>query len=233
MSLPGKAFLAMWHDIAPEAWTEYMEWHTREHMPERLSIPGFLVGKRLVNHNVERYRYGTIYTGRDVEVFRSTAYLERLNNPTEWSSKVQPYFRNFLRVACERIASAGHGDGGALATIRFDLRDGAHEKLVAGAEALCQSLLEVVGAAVVSIGVARDEVSEIKTRETEMRPGMSEEGFDVVVLVEGSGLPELEASLPEMMRVVAESDLGLDRPRAIVYNLAYQLGADDMSEAGQ
>ena len=49
MSLPGNAFLAMWHDIEPDAWTEYMEWHTREHMPERLSIPGFLVGKRLIS----------------------------------------------------------------------------------------------------------------------------------------------------------------------------------------
>tara|TARA_Y100000815_G_scaffold86803_2_gene75522 strand:+ start:51043 stop:51744 length:702 start_codon:yes stop_codon:yes gene_type:complete len=233
MSLPGNAFLAMWHDIEPDAWTEYMEWHTREHMPERLSIPGFLVGKRLINHTVERYRYGTIYTGRDVEVFRSPAYLERLNNPTEWSGRVQPFFRNFLRVACDRIASAGHGDGGAMATIRLDLVDGADEKFATGANVLCASLLNVTGAAAVSLGKARNEVSDIKTRETEMRPGMSEEGFDVVVLVEGSGAPELEASLSEMLRVIAKSDLGLDRPRSIVYNLAYQLTANDMAEAAK
>ncbi|MAS03426.1 MAG: hypothetical protein CL534_01790 [Ahrensia sp.] len=233
MSLPGNAFLAMWHDIEPDAWTEYMEWHTREHMPERLSIPGFLVGKRLINHTVDRYRYGTIYTGRDVEVFRSPAYLERLNNPTEWSGRVQPYFRNFLRVACDRIASAGHGDGGAMATIRLDLPEGADEKLAAGANALCAALLDVTGAAAVSLGKARNEVSDIKTRETEMRPGMSEEGFDVVVLVEGSGAPELEASMPELLRVIAESGLGLDRPRSIVYNLAYQLTANDMAEASK
>ncbi|MAZ15060.1 MAG: hypothetical protein CL535_01795 [Ahrensia sp.] len=223
----------MWHDIEPDAWTEYMEWHTREHMPERLSIPGFLVGKRLINHTVERYRYGTIYTGRDVEVFRSPAYLERLNNPTEWSGRVQPFFRNFLRVACDRIASAGHGDGGAMATIRLDLVDGADEKFATGANVLCASLLNVTGAAAVSLGKARNEVSDIKTRETEMRPGMSEEGFDVVVLVEGSGAPELEASLSEMLRVIAKSDLGLDRPRSIVYNLAYQLTANDMAEAAK
>ena len=233
MSLPGNAFLAMWHDIEPDAWTEYMEWHTREHMPERLSIPGFLVGKRLINHTVERYRYGTIYTGRDVEVFRSPAYLERLNNPTEWSGRVQPFFRNFLRVACDRIASAGHGDGGAMATIRLDLVDGADEKFATGANVLCASLLNVTGAAAVSLGKARNEVSDIKTRETEMRPGMSEEGFDVVVLVEGSGAPELEASLSEMLRVIAKSDLGLDRPRSIVYNLAYQLTANDMAKAAK
>ena len=60
-----------------------------------------------------------------MEVFRSPAYLERLNNPTEWSNKVQPTFRNFLRVACDRIASAGVGDGGAMATIRLDYESGA------------------------------------------------------------------------------------------------------------
>lgn len=232
MSLPGNAFLAMWHDIEPEAWTKYMEWHTREHMPERLSIPGFLRGKRLVNHSVGRYRYGTIYTGRDLEVFRSEAYLERLNNPTEWSGKVQPYFRNFLRVACERIASAGNGDGGAMATIRLDLKGG-EDALVAGAGALSEAVLDVTGAAAVHIGLARNEVSDIKTRETEMRPGMAEEGFDVVALVEGSGLPELVASVPDFNRVIAESGLGLERPRTIVYNLAYQLSAEDMVGAAK
>ena len=52
MALTGSAFLAIWHDIDPPSWTEYMEWHTREHMPERLSIPGFTVGKRLINISV-------------------------------------------------------------------------------------------------------------------------------------------------------------------------------------
>ncbi|MEC7763635.1 MAG: hypothetical protein VX874_17155 [Pseudomonadota bacterium] len=230
MSLPGNAFLALWHDITPDTWTKYMEWHTREHMPERLSIPGFLLGKRLINHGVARYRYGTIYTGRDLEVFRSDAYLERLNNPTEWSGEVQPEFRNFLRVACERIASAGNGDGGAVGTIRLDLkRDEA--ALVDGADALCAALLDVTGAGAVHVGLARNEVSDIKTRETEMRPGMAEEGFDVVVLVEGSGLPEIVGSLPAFHQVIADSGLGLERPRSIVYNLAYQLSSADMAGA--
>ena len=82
----------MWWDVAPEARAEWEDWHTSEHMPERLSIPGFTVGKRLINHDLGRYRYGTIYGGDDLEVFRSPAYLERLNNPSEWSLRVQPAF---------------------------------------------------------------------------------------------------------------------------------------------
>jgi hypothetical protein len=40
MTLQGTAFLAIWHDIAAEGEPEYNLWHTREHMPERVGIPG-------------------------------------------------------------------------------------------------------------------------------------------------------------------------------------------------
>tara|TARA_E500000318_G_scaffold17705_4_gene17979 strand:+ start:4123 stop:4833 length:711 start_codon:yes stop_codon:yes gene_type:complete len=233
MALTGSAFLALWHDIDPPSQTEYMEWHTREHMPERLSIPGFTIGKRLINHSVPRYRYGTVYAGETVEVFRSPAYLERLNNPTAWSNKVQPTFRNFLRVACDRIASAGVGEGGAMATIRLDFANGSGADGVrAGAQSLADALLKVTSACGVHIGLARTEVSGVKTKETELRPGMAEKEFDVVVLIEGSGLPELETSLPEFQAVIAESGIGVANPQTIVYNLAYQLTTADMANAG-
>ena len=37
--LAGEAFVAIWHDIAPEGVDEFLDWHHREHMPERLGIP--------------------------------------------------------------------------------------------------------------------------------------------------------------------------------------------------
>jgi hypothetical protein len=228
MALPGNAFLAIWHDIDADAQNEYMEWHTREHMPERLALPGFLVGKRLINHAVARYRYGTIYAGSEAEVFRSTAYLERLNNPTAWSDRVQPAFRNFLRVACDRVASAGQGEGGALATIRLDLPDQTGQPgLMEGAQPLVEQLLAVRAACCVHLGVARDEISSIKTRETELRPVMHERAFDALILVEGSGLPELLASIGKFEKIIDDAGLGLSNPQTIVYNLAYQLSGSD------
>lgn len=233
MALTGSAFLAIFHDIDPPSWTDYMEWHTREHMPERLSIPGFTVGKRLINHALPRYRYGTVYGGETAEVFRSAAYLERLNNPTDWSNKVQPTFRNFLRVACERVASAGVGEGGAMATVRLDFLDGAGEAdLLGKAEALSRSLLAETGACGVHVGLARREISGVRTRETELRPGMAETEFDAIVLVEGSGLPELEASAGAIEAAIADSGCGIGHPATIVYNLAYHLTAADMAAGG-
>lgn len=229
MALTGNALLALWHDIDPPSQTEYMEWHTREHMPERLSIPGFTVGKRLINHDLGRYRYGTIYGGDDLEVFRSPAYLERLNNPTEWSLRVQPAFRNFLRVACLRLASRGTGDGGAVATVRLGFSDGAGSaELRAGAAALAAAVLAVPGVCCAHVALARSEVSEVRTRETEIRPEMRERSFDALVIAEGSGRPELEAVAGDIERAIADSGCGLTAPATLVHNLAYQLGSHEV-----
>lgn len=230
MALTGNALLAIWHDIEQASSEEYMEWHTREHMPERLSIPGFTLGKRLINHDLGRYRYGTIYGGQELEVFRSPAYLERLNNPTEWSQRVQPAFRNFLRVACLRLQSRGVAEGGAVATVRLDFVDGSREsELRAGADALAESLLAIKGVCCAHVALARAEVSNARTRETELRPQMSEKGFDALVLAEGSGRLELEAVAGDIERAIALSGCGVGNPATLVYNLAYQSSASDLS----
>ena len=54
MALKGRAFMAVWHDIASTREAEYNTWHTRQHMPERLGVPGFLVGRRYVDHEPEK-----------------------------------------------------------------------------------------------------------------------------------------------------------------------------------
>ena len=46
MPLLGSAAMLLSFDIAPEAIEEHDRWHTHEHLPERLSIPGFLRGTR-------------------------------------------------------------------------------------------------------------------------------------------------------------------------------------------
>ncbi len=61
MPLTGSAFVIMWHDITPEADSEYNLWHTREHMPERIALPGFLRSRRGVNRGLDRQHYFTLY----------------------------------------------------------------------------------------------------------------------------------------------------------------------------
>ena len=46
MPLLGRGVLAIWHTITPEGEAEYWRWHDREHIPERVGVPGFLRGRR-------------------------------------------------------------------------------------------------------------------------------------------------------------------------------------------
>ena len=89
MSLAGQAVVAIWNGIAPEGRTEFYEWHNREHMPERVGIPGFRRGRRYIA------KYGTpefftLYEADCAEVLVGQDYLNRLNNPTPWTQRVPP-----------------------------------------------------------------------------------------------------------------------------------------------
>ena len=46
MSMLGKAALAMWWDVSDDVRREWEHWHAHEHVPERLSIAGFLRATR-------------------------------------------------------------------------------------------------------------------------------------------------------------------------------------------
>ncbi|HYN13503.1 MAG TPA: hypothetical protein VET51_12760 [Burkholderiales bacterium] len=114
----GKAAVAMWWDIAPEMKTEFEDWHSHEHMPERLGIPGFLRGTRWIAFSGEP-SYFILYEAVRLATITGGAYLERLNSPTAWSRKMMPHHRNMVRSLCRVRASFGGGIANALATIRF------------------------------------------------------------------------------------------------------------------
>jgi len=111
----GTAAVAMWWDVAPEVRTEWEEWHTREHMPERLAIPGFLRGTRWISSN----SYFVLYELDSPATLTGAAYLERLNNPTPWSRKMMPHHRNMVRSLCLVRDGYGGGIANAMVTVRL------------------------------------------------------------------------------------------------------------------
>ncbi len=46
MALIGQGVLIIWHAMTPEGDLEMIRWHDREHVAERVGIPGFLRGRR-------------------------------------------------------------------------------------------------------------------------------------------------------------------------------------------
>jgi hypothetical protein len=114
----GRAAVAMWWDIAPEMKSEFEHWHSHEHMPERLGIPGFRRGTRWIAASGEP-SYFVFYEVKNLETITGGAYLERLNDPTPWSRKMMPHHRNMVRSLCRVRACFGGVLAHALATIRL------------------------------------------------------------------------------------------------------------------
>jgi hypothetical protein len=46
--LAGAGLVVIWNGIRKDMREDFMEWHPRQHMVERLSIPGFLRGRRCI-----------------------------------------------------------------------------------------------------------------------------------------------------------------------------------------
>jgi len=105
-------------DIAPEAVAEHDDWHTHEHFPERLAIPGFRRGSRWIAREGGP-RYFVMYEVERLETLASAAYLERLNHPTPWTAKMMPHYRGMTRGLCAVTGSFGAGLGGAALLARF------------------------------------------------------------------------------------------------------------------
>lgn len=118
MALCGSGAMILYYDIAPNAIEDHDDWHTHEHFPERLSIPGFLRASRWVAA-AGSPRYLVMYEVADVQVLSDAPYLERLNNPTPWTARMMANFRGMVRGFCRVISSSGLGLGHALLSIRY------------------------------------------------------------------------------------------------------------------
>lgn len=123
MALLGSAAMLLWYDIAEQYIDEHDEWHTRQHFPERVAIPGFLRAQRWVSHDASP-RYLVSYEVRDVDVLSSDAYLARLNSPTEWTQQVMPHFRGMVRGFCRLERCWGSVLGAVLLSVRYTARPG-------------------------------------------------------------------------------------------------------------
>ena len=184
MSLCGTGVVAIWHDLLPEAKDAFYEWHAREHMPERVAIPGFCRGRRYIA-SAGAPEYFNLYEADNPAVLGGADYLARLNQPTPWTRDVVASFRNVARGICRVLYSEGVGEGGSMATLRFDVA-------VADAAAVSAALIErslpplvtQVGVAGVHLCRTDDAVSRIDTAEKKSRG----EGTQIpswVVLIEG------------------------------------------------
>jgi hypothetical protein len=117
MPLSGQGMLITLMDADPTEEPDFNQWYDKEHLIERVSIPGFLEARRYVAVAAEP-KYLNFYTTETVDVLRSAAYLEKLQNPTQWTRHHTSRFRNFNRAVARVSVSRGQGRGGAVAFSR-------------------------------------------------------------------------------------------------------------------
>ncbi|MBL9209611.1 MAG: hypothetical protein JNL92_04035 [Opitutaceae bacterium] len=169
MSLSGTGVIAIWHNLQDTVRAEFYEWHNREHMPERLAVPGFRRGRR--------YRaleggpdYFNLYETADVGVLSSPAYLARLNAPTDWTRRVVPGFRDVARSLCRVRASLSVGLGGVMLTQRFAVADTERERVAARlADDVLPALAARPGITGAHLCLAEEALSSVATVESVAR----------------------------------------------------------------
>jgi len=117
-ALQGDAAVLIWNDVAPEARESFYRWHDREHIPERLALPGFRRGRRFISpaHSPE---WLTMYEADDLAALKSPEYLARLNAPTAATLATVRHFRNTSRAVCRVVHSVGSSTGGHILAMRL------------------------------------------------------------------------------------------------------------------
>ena len=103
--MTGGAALGIWMDVDAGGLDDFNAWYRRQHLPERLAVPGFLRGRRY-HATGDGPVYFTLYETVDPAVLSSAPYMERLNDPTDWTRRALPRIRRMVRNAYRRIAGS-------------------------------------------------------------------------------------------------------------------------------
>jgi hypothetical protein len=180
----------------------FEDWYNFEHLPERVSTPGFRRARRFVASvpvSDTATDFLTVYETDDVDVLSSAPYLAKLNAPTELTRRVVPLFKEFRRSAARTVAVYGVGSTGRV--LAAELRPDAD------LAALCTTLPRLIAEHRLHAGSLYEPdaaVSAAKSATAEGRDTVSQQpGESALLLLEpqtGVGAEDLAADLPTVLR---------------------------------
>jgi len=109
----GRGVMAVWNDLESGHEAEFDAWYQRQHIPERLRQPGFREARRYLAQRGSP-RYCAFYWMDDITALATAPYLERLAQPTRWTQRIMPWFRDMARSPCTITLDCGCGLGGTM-----------------------------------------------------------------------------------------------------------------------
>jgi len=226
MPLLGSAAMLLSFDVAPAAIPEHEDWHTHEHLPERLAIPGFLRGTRWLTRQGQP-RYLVLYEVMHLETLTSEAYLARLNAPSPWTSRMMLHYRGMCRGFCSVTGSTGFGTGHVALLTRFKPDAEAADPL---RRWLVEDLLprQVTCRGIGSAHLLEGAVTPAMTHEQRIRG--ADAGIDWAVLVTGYSEQALARLADADLNDVQLASRGATNVTSAIYRMDYSLACVEMGQ---
>ena len=205
------AFLALWNGIASaQQQREYEAWHTFEHVPERVSLPGFLQARRYrsLDHGSRAPGYFTWYWLQDLQALNHPAYQDVFAAPTPWTARMRGKLTNFLRLPC--VLEGGHGISSAsrLAALHLRERSGDVGQLV---EQHMARLVRDAGVVCAHWG-RYSETSAIPIANRADATDAPQPGRDLVLLLQDLDLANLRERAAGLQRMLAPAAQAVRAP---------------------
>jgi hypothetical protein len=123
-----KGVTVMWTDIPEEIESDLNEWYDREHVRNRVDVPGFIWGKRYVAvHGAPHYM--ALYATEGPHVQAGEGFFKVVTNPTRGETRFAPHFYNSIRMMCDVTASVGEAEGGFAGFLTLTPQTGATGRL--------------------------------------------------------------------------------------------------------
>ncbi|MES2102211.1 MAG: hypothetical protein V4569_20475 [Pseudomonadota bacterium] len=226
MPLLGSAAVAMWWDVAPAHRAEFLDWHSHQHFPERLGIPGFQRGSRWASATGDD-GFFVMYELQSYETLTSPAYFARLNDPTPWSLKMMPRHARMVRSQCHVLETHGGGIGGALLTLRLSPQPGRADALRAHLRSVLSALPKTAG--ITSAHLLQTRTPQAATTIEQKIRGGADGVADWIVPVSGGEVSALQGLLAGALGAPALQEAGAAHdPVSALYRLSHAMTPADL-----
>ena len=201
MSLSGPAMLINFMNIDAEYEQDFNRWYDKEHLEERVAIPGFLEARRYVAVDAPQ-KYLGLYTTDGIKVLDSPAYRERLAHQTPWSLKNIARFQDATRACARLVISRGVGRGAALGFVRLRPVDDVAASNV-NLHTRIDAALDLNGVISVHVLASDPELSKPLTDDPDAAAGAK----DWYILIDATGQEALEPAEQALNLVAIEGGL--------------------------
>ena len=218
-TLPGILFV--WTSADPEHELDFNRWYDREHVEERVRIPGFVSGTRYQSVRGPR-KYLGLYRTVSLDAFQTADYFKAFGQQTPWSVTNLQRMVDPMRRVCAIEAETGMGTGAWLAMLRLGAPAiGQDAEAKAGMAALGEKLLRIDG--VIATRLLTPDATLSGPLPAEQKEGRV---LDPIFLIDASSESAAVAAAE-----AASAALGLNPAEAAILQLSWQLREADLQAA--